>query len=357
MATDTSTTVDGLTPSEPVGNDTNLQPLRFTGRVLVLDALAAWITRWVLAPETLADKYDFAPMSTLVYSIFGVLQFLVATGSLIAVFVAWNTKLAANGSRLLMRLCAVAGAMLLVSNWAANADKRRIAAQEDRFALQFNELYCNTRTLQVCMDGHDPAVLKRLVTGDKNATSSSIKDAPIWFHCRALVTIPITKLRGKYIVYSSDVEIVANPKRAFLKASNATDTGDLWCGNMLVFQNNSTESPLVATNIDLQPLLGSPYEANKRMFDDFQNEWLTRTTHENHYVAISVVIMALLGFVLVKIDRLTHSEEAIGKSSPLEVTKQKTRHGGGGIAIRIDLNEEATRLAPLTPITVGPTAL
>lgn len=49
--------------------------------------------------------------------------------------------------------------MLMISNMAARVDTRRIAAQEDALALEFNEFYHNTRTLQICMEGQDLAVL------------------------------------------------------------------------------------------------------------------------------------------------------------------------------------------------------
>lgn len=78
---------------------------------------------------------------------------------LIPVFVAWETKPLAKGCHLLVRWCVLAGAMLVISNTAARVDTRRIAAQEDALALKFNEFYCNTRTLQICMEDQDLAVL------------------------------------------------------------------------------------------------------------------------------------------------------------------------------------------------------
>lgn len=60
-----------------------------------------------------------------------------------------------------------------------------------------------------------------------------------------------------------------------------------------------------------------------------------------------MILMLLLVFVLLKIDRLAYFEP-----SSL-VKKKETRDGGSGI----DLNDEATRLAPLTPVSVGPAAL
>lgn len=67
----------------------------------------------------------------------------------------------------------------------------------------------------------------------------------------------LQELRGKYAIYTSDVEIVEKPECAFLKVTNVTDNGDLWCGNMLVAQKNPTK-PLIATNTEQQSLLGSP---------------------------------------------------------------------------------------------------
>lgn len=121
------------------------------------------------------------------------------------------------------------------------------------------------------------------MTGDSNANFTASSDALIWSHCQELVDYQLQVLRGKYTIYTLNVEIVEKPERAFLKVTNVTDNGDLWCGNMLVAQKNPAE-PLIATNTEQQPLLGSPYEASTWMFEEFQNKWSARSTHENWFV-------------------------------------------------------------------------
>lgn len=331
-------------PPSDDAKSSNLQLLKHIGRVFFLSGLAAWTIQWLVVPVTLTDKYGFAPMSTLAFRIFVLTKFVIGSWISVVVAVTWHMTPAARGGRALLMLSVVAGALLLVSNVAASVDKRYKATQEVQLALKFNAFYCNTRTLQVCIEGKDPVALRRLVKGEMVTANAICSDAPVWLHCQALVDTRIKELSGRFRIFSRSIEIVENSKRAFLNDLNITDTRDLWCGNTLWLQKNSTE-PLVATDSDLQsPLVGSPYEANTWIFDQFKNEWTARTTQDNWFMGVFVVCILLQACVLIKIDQLTSFEETRGEN-PV-VVKEETHRDG------VDLdNEETARLAPLTLIT------
>lgn len=221
--------------------------------------------------ESLAGQYEFEPSSTLASTLVTIVELVVATGSIAAVCVAWYVKSRANGGRVLAVIGIVVDIVVVISTVWAHADKHYRAALEDVFAVNYNEFYCNARTLQVCIEEEkDPAVLLQLIYGDKDnthtasdkttiGTSASI-DPGIWLHCRALVNPRMTEVEKKK-KSSLDIGLVAKSKRAFLEDSTFTKAGDIWCGNMLKLQSNSTK-PLVATNSSQQPLHESPFEAN-----------------------------------------------------------------------------------------------
>lgn len=56
-------------------------------------------------------------------------------------------------------------------------EKREITASERLFAARYNEHYCSTRTLQVCIEDDDPDLFERLVHGDNVSSTSSLHPA------------------------------------------------------------------------------------------------------------------------------------------------------------------------------------
>lgn len=129
---------------------------------------------------------------------------------------------------------------MLFTDTLVYMDMRWRAAHEELFALQYNEFYCNTRTLQLCMEGeNDPAVLLRLLTGDNagssNETSTTSLVSPaispterlVWLHCRALVTTRMKEIKDNKEVVAMDHRLINETGRAVLDASKFSNAMDL----------------------------------------------------------------------------------------------------------------------------------
>lgn len=254
---------------------TSVEPSDFWSVVRCIAAmvLVYWIAMWLfsqIAPDfsnkTLEVKYDFLREPQPTPEFHGIAQFLISIFSML---------LFCGLLCLPSPLIGVAVVTIFAfPDASGDAEKREMAAaHESHFAARYNEFYCNTRTLQVCMEGDDPELLQLLVHGDLNATASSIftaiddgdaSDNPTWFQCQALMRARIRALEARHKRLEF---IVSDRMRAFLNASNLSDAGDRWCGKML--RRQITTGPLVvppATAPHVLLLLKSPYSANKWMF-------------------------------------------------------------------------------------------
>ncbi|KAF1330877.1 hypothetical protein FI667_g4911, partial [Globisporangium splendens] len=245
----------------------------------------AWLASFpiVFESSTLANAYDFHPIpQTITQSVFKVVSTQFAFWTVILCVVGGYVaclKPHKNRVRDLSRVRAVLIGIVcvfivtfLVTLGTSHGYTSSIETREPEFATKFNDFYCETRTLDVCLKGDQLEDLLALVgdgttTGSASSTASPSVPLASWLRCRNVMVENHAKATSR--------------QRAFLANVNITTSADLWCGAN--FQNAKAATPSSNVSVD------TPYELNQEIFSKFKREWPTRLLYDG--LLLGVVLL------------------------------------------------------------------
>lgn len=240
--------------------------------ILVAELLAmTWyvIVNLLADSKTLYFEYTFAPRSTTAFIVWRVVALLSVSPPFVM-----GIKLVVDDvadSRKFQRKLALAGTIYVITLLAGNIlgafETSARTNYESEFAAKFNDFFCDTRTVRVCLEGsHD----EMLVLTRGNATTIQATEDPtdvalsVWRRCQEVVHD-----RRKDATKS----ILTEQLSAFLNDCSGSHDADVWCGNAL------RHSTPLGSPFHLE--LPSPHALNPAMFARYKSEWAVRMQFSN----------------------------------------------------------------------------
>lgn len=271
----------------------------------VLLALALWLLVVELLPQpSLATKYGFSPSSVpldrfqhayrLVATQYA-LWTLVLTG--LALAFAWQTPTATTvrvlrtTQWLLCVLALVFVAMQVVAWTKSTHYAQELALSKSDVGAAFNDVFCETRALQVCVQDDELETLLSVIGGSRSqapATTDTVKATTlaVWLRCRDLLVVNHGRLATEQLRLLSDC--------------NVTAATDAWCGRHFLRQiagDTDRGVDVLATTAD------APFGANPAVFDTLVREWPMRYRHDALFLGAAVLCAVALSWTLARLRR------------------------------------------------------
>lgn len=278
---------------------------------IALLLLAFWlvVSQVLLRAASLESKYGFAPREAplrgfqSVYAL-ATTQFALWTLVLICAAV-WLAREQPTPRRLrAMRaarwlLCSLALALVSVQvlAWTKSAHyASALEAKRGAVGAAFNDLFCETRALQVCTQEDELDKLLLVIGGDQSGTNttgtsttttaaadrSKASTLAIWLRCRDL----LVQNHGR--MSSQQLKLLAD--------CNPSASTDAWCGDHYISEVSGGSSGDAGAS-------GSPFGANPTIFESLANEWPTRYTRDTMLLAPVVLLTFALSWCLKALNR------------------------------------------------------
>lgn len=202
----------------------------------------AWyiILPFLVDNRALNERYTFTPRSVTTFTAWGATMLAIMPVVAVVTFVACDDD--KRWVRVL--ICASYVVVLLAGNIFGAIETAARNDYENQFAVKFNDLYCETRTLRVCLEGKrdDLIVLTR-----GNATAIQASENPtyvalsVWSRCQEVLLESMTQEAkaddggGEDAKTEGEKEIEAKPLYTFLDDCSASRDIDLRCGNIYYY--------------------------------------------------------------------------------------------------------------------------
>lgn len=262
--------------------------------------IVAWlvVVAFIVNLDTLSHKYTFEPRSITTFNAWGTTSMIIVS----AVIPLAGFLLASGENKTkrwtLHAVCAFAVAMLVSGNILGAKETSKRENFEQQFAVKFNDFYCDTRTLKVCLEGSraDLLLLTRgNVTAATSTANASSDDAAlsIWERCREVLLEGMAeeakrdKAEGDEYE-EGEKEVETKPLYKFLSDCKASLETDVWCGNVLQRKTSLTDQE--------QRTLPAPHAMNPQMFKKYTREWSKSMFYSNILLgaALGCMLLALL---------------------------------------------------------------
>lgn len=246
-------------------------------------ALLLAIAWYVLVPfyidaQAMHWHYAFKPMSVTPYTAWGTTLFV-----LIPLQLQWVIGAMCGGTSRVTRWmlyisCGAYLMLLVVGNALGASQTSKRLAFESQFAVKFNDYYCDSKTLRVCLDGPQDDFLMLIRGNNKSAlnASASIDDTAelvVWTRCRQVITESMRRAHFDDGDTPGDKEIEAGAIYRFLDDCVKSSDVDAWCGDLL-----HRTTPMTNGEHLKSP---SPYAENPEMFHKYTREWSRRMFYSN----------------------------------------------------------------------------
>lgn len=252
------------------------------------------VVAFIIDFDTLHHKYTFEPQSVTVFNVWGTVTTVVI--SAVIPFIGFTLVSDENRTRrrTLYAVCAYVIAMLVAGNILGPLETSKRVNFEQQFAVKFNDFYCDTRTLKVCLEG-SRADLLLLTRGNPtsavNASNADDAALSIWSRCREVLLESMAQEAKRDEAEGDDEEgekeVETEPLYKFLKKCQVSHETDVWCGNVL-----QRTTPLADHE---QRTLPAPHAVNPQMFHKYTREWSRRMLYSN------VLLGPALGFMLLAV--------------------------------------------------------
>lgn len=255
----------------------------------------AWliVVAFITDFDTLHHKYTFEPRSVTSFTVWGTAA--IAIPSTMIPFAGYALVVGEKRTRrwILYAMGAFFTAMLVSGNLLSTSETSKRENFELQFAVKFNDFYCDTRTLKVCLEGSRADVLL-LTRGNSTTANASSDDAAlsIWSRCREVMLEGMAQEAKRDEAEGDseegEKEIETKPLYKFLKDYQASHEVDLWCGNAL-----QRKTPLSDQE---QRTFPAPHAANPKMFEKYTREWSKRMLYSNVLLgsALGCMLLAVL---------------------------------------------------------------
>lgn len=266
----------------------------------------AWfiVVPFYIDTDALHHKYDFEPMKLSAFLGWGyaLITLIAMLTPVIAFGVIQSRKV--EGRLALFGVGFVYVLMLVIGNALSTSRTDSRIAYKDSFAIKFNEYYCDSRTLRMCLDKksdlHQLVLLTRgnitaASTTTSNATVAGVLDSEtpttaalaIWTRCKAVILGAMARetARDNEAEEAAEMEIETGKIYRFVDACGTSHAADAWCGSFLTRKTPFTDAE--------HQTLPAPFAANVVMFESYTQEWSRRMDYSNVLLGAAVGCMAL----------------------------------------------------------------
>ncbi|TYZ60474.1 hypothetical protein PybrP1_005788 [[Pythium] brassicae (nom. inval.)] len=257
----------------------------------------AWyiIVPFLVDNHALHEKYTFTPRSVTAFTNWGYIMLGVIPA---AVFVVIFGATDDNPRWLRAVVCAGYVVVLLAGNILGAIETSARNGYENQFAVKFNDFYCDTRTLRVCLEGKrdDLIVLTRgnatAVQASENPTDVALS---IWSRCQEVLLESMAQEAradddgGEDAETEGEKEIETKPLYTFLDDCSASRDIDMWCGNVHHYRMTLSDAQ--------QQARPSPFASTPEMFARYKREWTRRMLFSNVLLGGSAVLLLVSMFI------------------------------------------------------------
>lgn len=270
--------------------------------VVIAELLAAafFTVSLVLDSATMASKYSFTPRSVTTYNAWGISAEVIVPVLQMPLMAYMYLAMEMRVMRVLPFLaCAVSVGLLIAGNILSHQETTKRAALESDFAAKFNDFYCDTRTLRMCLQGKPADVLTVTRGNDSDVRASeNVTEVglAIWSRCNEVLLQSIA-LEAKLedteddeIKNEGEIEVELNSFNTFINDCDNSRTVDAWCGRAL-----HRTAPLSDTE---QRALPSPFATNPKMYRKYTREWSKRMLFSNVLLGTAVGCLLAVGVLV-----------------------------------------------------------
>jgi hypothetical protein len=254
----------------------------------------AWyvVVPFFIDTDTMGSKYAFTPMSEKSYTGWGLSLLIIVPITImphVGVVCAGADRGARWGAYFMSFIYVI---LLIVGNGLSAGQESKRLAVEPEFAVKFNEYYCDSRMLRVCLEGSDDEMLVlmgRNATTGLNGTENSTHVAAlsIWSQCRKVITDAMERSYKDEDDSPGEKEIETGPIYRFLNDVGGSSEVDAWCASVL-----HRATPTAMTDEE-QRTLPAPFALKPEMFQKYTREWSRRMVYSNVLLGTSVGCMVL----------------------------------------------------------------